>query len=50
MLMDKLSRLRTTSKLIKCYSSCGIRSLADGRRMAPILLGRLTLVRFQAIP
>jgi len=35
---DKLSRLAPSSELIKWRPPCEIRSLAEGRRMAPILL------------
>jgi hypothetical protein len=38
---DKLSRLPPPSELIECHSSCGIRNLAEGGRLAPILPSRL---------
>src|SRR5262249_44389639 len=34
---DNLSRLALRSELIDCHSPCGIRGLAEGGRMAPIL-------------
>jgi hypothetical protein len=34
---DKLSRLAPSSDLIKWRPPCGIKSLAEGGRMAPIL-------------
>ncbi|HEX5082024.1 MAG TPA: hypothetical protein VFY40_08260 [Blastocatellia bacterium] len=36
---DKLSRLELSSELIERHSPCVIRSLAEGRRQAPMLLG-----------
>jgi hypothetical protein len=47
---DKLSRLAPPSKSIVCRSHHGIRSLAEGGPLAPVLLRRLALVRFQATP
>src|SRR5262245_61588782 len=38
---DKLSRLAPPSKLIKCQSPCGIRSLAEGRTLGAHFAGRL---------
>src|SRR5215470_15773278 len=38
---DKLSRLSPPSELIERPSSCEIRSLAEGERPAPVLLGQL---------
>src|SRR5215475_8958228 len=38
---DKLSRLAPPAESVERHSSCGIRSLAEGGNMAPILLRRL---------
>jgi|SRR5215471_9169628 len=46
---DKLSRLALPSELIECHYPRGIRRLAEGGRLAPILRGRLATFRFQAI-
>jgi len=40
---DKLSRYALPSELIDCPSHCGIRGLAEGGRMAPILPKRTKL-------
>src|SRR5215510_5719588 len=36
---DKLSRLRSTVRIERASSSCGVGSLAEGGRTAPILRG-----------
>jgi hypothetical protein len=41
---DKLSRLAQPSDLIKSNFFCGIRSLAERGRVAPILRGRFALI------
>src|SRR5262249_50026268 len=46
---DKLSRLALPSELIECHYPRGIRRLAEGGCLAPILRGRLATFRFQAI-
>src|SRR5262250_122653 len=47
---DKLSHLAQPSELSEWRFSYGIWNLAEGRRMAPILLRRLAYIRFQATP
>jgi hypothetical protein len=41
---DKLSHRLLPSALIECHSSCVMRSLAESRRMAPILRRWLGLI------
>src|SRR5215467_6818162 len=36
---DKLSRVALPSELVECHCSCGIKDIAEGGNMAPILPG-----------